>query len=1771
MNTMCHACGSEKTPLDSGYYCKICHHPICQECEKRDSSSALDDEYPVGHCKSCLEKYGKESLRMDGLSPYFTPLISPAPSLSSYGSCVSSLGDFPADLSSQKRENGVESLDTGQKHPDLRFTEHLENHRNRNSFKDIDIQSSPAKVNADGLEVSISTEGKISSLMLASVGHVDGSGEKYGLYNGMSGDVQSTRVGDDSDGTENAFDSSSPAFLSNFEKDPLIWTPPEPEDMEDDIDSVANFDDDDDYGDGTKWGQPSSLSSLDEENGSAYSFKEERQKAMLEAMNGQFKILASRLLASEGLNFSGREGGESWLDIVASLSWEAALLIKPDASEGRAMDPGSYVKVKCIASGTRNQSQVIKGLVFKKNAAHKRMPTKFRNPRLLLLQGALGHSAVGLSSFDSMEKEKNHLKSIIEMIETCQPNVVLVEKTVSRDIQESLLAKGITLVFDMKLPRLIRIARCTASPIICSADILMKLKLKQCESFHIERFVEEHNICGEGGKRPSKTLMFFEGFPKPLGCTILLKGAHSDELKKVKRVVYYTVFAAYHLILETSFFADQRLFFSGKNFVREGSGSFKDKAVLLASCDASPYSDISSIECSTSSITPVHALDIPISDGRLQKYAHEQMASISDLGAERSSLSPQLNPAVSSLGDSVDHRDLFCDKLRGSRFLRYDSSALLKRGQVLSSFSVSSKKYLGKSFQSHTSESDSSFSGFNEKMLDLPIFSSLEMLDRDKEATATIHQEKPDDRNINNAKPGLVSDISEPIERCTCDVSDQVEMQNKDDIQSVLDPQSILVLLSTQCITKQAVCEENHLSRINYYGNFDVSLGRFLQDVLLNKKHCCSSCGEPPESHVYRYTHQNGTLTVLVRQLRPESRLSGEGEGKIWMWTRCLRCARQGGIPKSTRRVVMSTAARGLSFGKFLELSFSSHSSASRLSKCGHSLHRDCLRFFGLGSKVAMFRYSSVEIYTACKPPPVIEFHNPHGQEWFKREMQNVLARAHLFFSEVAKMLQTLKLKHLIPISKQYMDISGSVEEFSEVEEMLIQEKTEFEASLLKAINHSEQLGMTVHEVFGLNWLNQELLLLLYVWDHRLHHLLQHKQVQQKKDGSTCNVFVERNMLEDGEKILGAPSQILMDVNESSSSSGNCHAQDIQTELQIESVDDSGDTSSRAQNFLDAGFSEIGSSAEQISDRSTVEEHSAYFLDQDYGSKPGDVSTPTGRGENGQEAQIPISDDMLVDHSIQVARERNLERVPDLELKIDETTNNREMSTMSMSKDHPRMSREFSNSKLEDPNNWIWAPFSELRRAYKRDLHGGSLQKFEFVNTYTPVHLSPMRQPSASEMGLLHFMVGPGGNVLSVSEDEISSIIACALAISQDRHGLLDSMAEKEAGESKGETDKTIVKSNSLLSNGSIASSVWSSTGCADYEGIQSSQSGSSISSEEPSTPYSDGSSSVDRLLASDDLHPEIPVGYGKVAGKTKYSVVCIYAKQFYALRKKWCPSELAYISSISRCKKWDAQGGKSKAFFAKSMDDRFIIKQIKKTELDSFLKFGPDYFKHISHSIESGSQTCLAKIVGIYQVRQYKSGKEVKTDLMVMENLLFGHSFSRIYDLKGAVFSRYVPDTNDHGKVLLDQNFIEDMRVSPIYIGGRTKHLLQRAIWNDTAFLTSINVMDYSLLVGVDKQRHELVFGIIDYLRQYTWDKQLETWVKSSLVVPKNSLPTVISPKEYKKRFRKFMTKYFMAVPDTWSSERCSDPCKFCIADSSNSFNVHSKKLPEQPIEACA
>jgi 1-phosphatidylinositol-3-phosphate 5-kinase len=48
------------------------------------------------------------------------------------------------------------------------------------------------------------------------------------------------------------------------------------------------------------------------------------------------------------------------------------------------------------------------------------------------------------------------------------------------------------------------------------------------------------------------------------------------------------------------------------------------------------------------------------------------------------------------------------------------------------------------------------------------------------------------------------------------------------------------------------------------------------------------------------------------------------------------------------------------------------------------------------------------------------------------------------------------------------------------------------------------------------------------------------------------------------------------------------------------------------------------------------------------------------------------------------------------------------------------------------------------------------------------------------------------------------------------------------------------------------------------------------------------------------------------------------------------------------------------------------------------------------------------------------------------------------------------------------------------MYVDIESKSQLGMAVWNDSLFLAALNVMDYSLLVGVDESTGQLVCGII-------------------------------------------------------------------------------------------
>lgn len=267
------------------------------------------------------------------------------------------------------------------------------------------------------------------------------------------------------------------------------------------------------------------------------------------------------------------------------------------------------------------------------------------------------------------------------------------------------------------------------------------------------------------------------------------------------------------------------------------------------------------------------------------------------------------------------------------------------------------------------------------------------------------------------------------------------------------------------------------------------------------------------------------------------------------------------------------------------------------------------------------------------------------------------------------------------------------------------------------------------------------------------------------------------------------------------------------------------------------------------------------------------------------------------------------------------------------------------------------------------------------------------------------------------------------------------------------------------------------------------------------------------------------------------------FASQFAALRDNVLPcGEDGFIRSLCRSVQWAARGGKSGSGFCKSRDDRFILKEMSRTELQIFLEFASNYFSYMEKCQKTKQPTLLGKIIGVYRVsfKNNTTNSALRTSVLVMENLFYGRIIKDKFDLKGSIRNRLVnPEDTDHeGElVLMDENLLNMSCDSPLYIRPHSKAVLNRAIDKDTEFLADNSVMDYSLLVGLEPKSGELVLGIIDYIRTFTWDKKLETMVKKTGILGgQGKQPTIVSPEEYRTRFIAAMHRYFLPVPDRWT-----------------------------------
>ncbi|KAI8344703.1 hypothetical protein BC941DRAFT_478268 [Chlamydoabsidia padenii] len=154
---------------------------------------------------------------------------------------------------------------------------------------------------------------------------------------------------------------------------------------------------------------------------------------------------------------------------------------------------------------------------------------------------------------------------------------------------------------------------------------------------------------------------------------------------------------------------------------------------------------------------------------------------------------------------------------------------------------------------------------------------------------------------------------------------------------------------------------------------------------------------------------------------------------------------------------------------------------------------------------------------------------------------------------------------------------------------------------------------------------------------------------------------------------------------------------------------------------------------------------------------------------------------------------------------------------------------------------------------------------------------------------------------------------------------------------------------------------------------------------------------------------------------------------------------------------------GKSGSFFYYSRDYRFIIKTIHRSEHVFMRKILLDYYDHVKRN----PNTLLCRIYGLHRI---KLPRGRKIHFVVMGNVFPSNkNVHETYDLKGSTFGRLTTDDeinrNPHA-VMKDLNWVK--RRMKLELGPEKRHLFLTQLEKDIDVLVKLNIMDYSLLIGI-------------------------------------------------------------------------------------------------------
>lgn len=982
---------------------------------------------------------------------------------------------------------------------------------------------------------------------------------------------------------------------------------------------------------------------------------------------------------------------------------------------------------------------------------------------------------------------------------------------------------------------------------------------------------------------------------------------------------------------------------------------------------------------------------------------------------------------------------------------------------------------------------------------------------------------------------------------------------------TAFDHQSILI--TSVWMTEKTQCCPAEVKGICYYSLQDVSLGQFLRDSCFNLSLKCQNpaCKKSVDDHSLLFVHKDGVIKITVEHMhgplppptsegkrkveeKSKSKKKGdeneEKDSPIATWTYCKQCAKV-----VTPLCYISENTWKFSFGKFLEVFFYNRDAVMNSSEynCSCPMQTGTMLYFGCGKLAARFSYERVRplgVFVRRTLPIDTSFHRKHALfelERISMSSSKLFVKFDKHIDTVARQARSLfgsaanRPEHLQTVLSELNRIGSEVDHAA----LTLQEKI---ASVSDKCRRDGE-GVVNEALFRFPWFSRRYLFMLTsAWNERLSAAGQ-AIVSMKKLASSAALrgdsIVGPNGPTTGTEELMEAMRRLRQLNEVYS---RYNVTDITTVLptipgkQEDEFDDDFEDVDVSIDFSDGVDADVLASRRRLNV-----------------TKPSGNSTPYG----------------------------NLDRLP---------PNTRGQLHKTLGTNRSFDSAQLQQDTMSNTQPRV-TPGGAVKSAITRFFNRGGRESDPYL-----VDLGIFKE------GRPRLEPGVNGLVVPVMDEQLCTVIAYSLASSEYARQFKNFSKMESTNAEVDETGRPV-----------DPPMVDPATGA---------QLPSPSHNPNKPAPAMDGKKSIEqRMLVRNKSHIKHTFRDYDDKGMVTCKFVCTtyWATQFHAVRQVFLSQsfgrkeggsslgesdsgmdiEQGYVQSLSSAISWAASGGKSGASFARTADDRFVIKCISRTELQMFLDCAPAYFEYLSKAFFHGLPTVLCKIVGVYQIGYHnrETGKRSMEQVTVMQNIFYDRKISRVFDLKGSLRGRFaaqvqsskeesIPETpplppdaasvstsnpnkqssdidnasrasdkatakekNDaddtaqssskgsSSKTQLDGDFLEFTRGRPMPLADRAKSLFHMSIQNDTLFLSIINVLDYSILVGIDEEKMELVVGIIDFMRQYDILKQMERVGKSLPMVVGSEAPTIIQPPLYKARFTNAMERYFMTVPCKWTT----------------------------------